>query len=76
MEHRLEDTRRTVLGESPSVGVESRLSQILEENPLPKYCLSATACAGILRRAEKRGKQLPTLLKEALLQTIARDSPH
>lgn len=28
-------------GESPSVAVESHLWQILEENPHPKYCLSA-----------------------------------
>jgi hypothetical protein len=32
--------------------------------------LSATACKGILRRAEKRGKQLPQQLERAL-QTVA-----
>lgn len=53
-------------GESPNVAVESRLSQILEENPHPKYCLTPAACKGILRRAEKRGKELPEALKEAL----------
>jgi hypothetical protein len=53
-------------GESPSVAVESRLSQILEDNPHPKYFLSAKACQGILRRAERRGKELPETLKEAL----------
>lgn len=53
-------------GESPSVAVESHLSQILEEQPLPKYSLSATACRGILRRAAKRGKPLPDILKQAL----------
>ncbi len=37
-------------GESPSVAVVSRLSQILEEEPHPKYFLSAKACLGILRR--------------------------
>lgn len=58
-------TRNT--GECPSVVVESRLSQILEENPLPKYCLSAKACLGILRRAERRGKDLPEKLKMVLL---------
>ena len=31
-----------------------------------KYYLSARACLGILRRAEKRGKELPKELKEAL----------
>ena len=53
-------------GESPSVAVESSLSQILEDNPHPKYYLSAKACRGILRRAERRGKELPPMLKEAL----------
>ena len=55
-------------GECPSVAVESRLSQILEDNPHPKYYLSARACEGILRRAERRGKELPTMLKEALMR--------
>ena len=50
-------------GEYPSVAVESRLSQILEDHPHPKYCLSARACQGILRRAEKRGKELPEMLR-------------
>ena len=55
-------------GESPSEENASRLSQILEDCPLPKYSLSVTACEGILRRAEKRGKELPKELKEALLR--------
>ena len=55
-------------GESPSAAVVSRLSQILEETPHPKYFLSATACAGILRRAEKRGKELPEILRAALIR--------
>lgn len=53
-------------GESPSVAVESRLSQILEAEVHPKYYLSAKACEGILRRAERRGKELPPMLKDAL----------
>ena len=53
-------------GECPNVAVESRLSQILEDNPHPKYFLSAKACQGILRRAERRGKELPEILREAL----------
>lgn len=52
----------------PSVAVKSRLSQILEATPHTKYCLSARACQGILRRAERRGKDLPKLLKEALIR--------
>lgn len=64
-------------GESPNVAVESRLSQILEENPHPKYYLTPAACKGILRRAERRGKELPKLLKEALLlqSESAADAP-
>lgn len=58
-------------GESPSVAVESRLSQILEEQAPPKYSLSARACQGILNRAERRGKELPKELKEALIQQSA-----
>lgn len=53
-------------GECPSVENASHLSQILEASPLPKYSLSAKACLGILRRAERRGKELPPLLKLAL----------
>ena len=57
-------TRNT--GESPNVAVVSRLSQILEETPQGKYSLSAKACQGILRRAERRGKKLPEILERAL----------
>ena len=57
-------------GESPKEGVESHLSQILEVNPHPRYCLSAKACQGILTRASRRGKELPPMLKEALEQRI------
>lgn len=44
----------------------SSLSQILEATPHPKYYLSKTACLGILRRARKRGKELPSVLRQAL----------
>lgn len=54
-------------GESPNAAVESRLSQILEATPPVKYSLSAKACQGILRRAERRGKDLPPVLKAVLL---------
>lgn len=54
-----------------SVAEESRLSQILEANPLPKYNLTAKACLGILRRAERRGKDLPEYLKAVLLMQSA-----
>ena len=54
-------------GESPNVAVVSSLSQILEDAPHPKYYLSKTACLGILRRAEARGKELPEQLRKALI---------
>lgn len=54
------------IGEEPRVPNPTKLSDLLEENADPKYTLSSKACAGILRRAEKRGKELPPVLKEAL----------
>lgn len=43
------------------------LSDILETGDVPqRYFLSAKACRGILRRAEKRGKALPPPLQCAL----------
>ena len=50
------------------------LSDILETvgEHLRKYCLSLKACAGILRRAASRGKDLPARLKAALEAQIAR----
>lgn len=59
-------TRNT--GECPNAVVVSRLSQILEETPHPKYNLTPKACQGILRRAERRGKDLPKLLKAVLIR--------
>ena len=38
----------------------------MEEHPPKKYYLTATACKGILRRAEERGKPLPPQLQAAL----------
>jgi len=53
-------------GESPREENASRLSQILEDSAHPKYSLSARACAGILSRADRRGKELPHELRVAL----------
>lgn len=47
------------------------LDQILEPSPDQKYWLSPTACQGILRRADKRGKALPERLRQALEQRAA-----
>ena len=49
----------------------TKLSHILEECPDPKYNLTPKACAGILRRAERRGKKLPEALKTVLLMQSA-----
>ena len=54
---------------APSRSAEgvSSLSDVLETQPLPqRYCLSSKACLGILKRAERRGKKLPEMLRQAL----------
>ncbi len=58
-------------GESPREGNASRLSQIWEACPPPRYSLSARACQGILNRAERRGKKLPEQLEAALIAQSA-----
>ena len=57
-------------GEFPNEENASVLSQILEERPQEKYSLSSKACIGILNRADKKGKPLPPILKEALENQI------
>ena len=66
----LGDSLMLNIGESPREESVSLLSQILEDNVPQKYYLSARACQGILARASRRGKPLPELLKNALLETI------
>ena len=52
---------------SRSAGGVSSLYEILETGRVdPRYFLSKKACAGILRRAEKRGKELPEMLRVVL----------
>jgi hypothetical protein len=48
------------------------LSDVLEaSHRVPeRYSLSQKACAGILRRAEKRGKKLPPMLEAALRSRV------
>ena len=58
------------IGAYPNEERESTLSQVLQMNAPEKYSLSPTACAGIIRRAEKRGKELPSMLREALMEVI------
>ena len=56
------------ISEWPNDAAVCSLSQVLEKGSIPqKYFLSSMACAGILRRAEKRGKKLPEQLARALL---------
>jgi len=56
------------ISECPNGVVASSLWHVLETpgSIPPRYFLSAKACAGILRRAAKRGKTLPIELREAL----------
>lgn len=58
---------------SPRDDVVCGLSDVLEPTSprLLKYFLSSRACEGILRRAAKRGKDLPPLLDTALTEMIA-----
>ena len=53
-------------GVAPRKPIRASLSDILEPDPDPKHYLTKTACVGILRRAEVRGKDLPEELKLAL----------
>ena len=59
------------ISEWPSAAAVCSLSDILETDVPRKYFLSARACAGILRRAERRGKALPPYLRQALEQGAA-----
>jgi len=54
------------IGEYPNEESVSTLSEVLEAIVPRKYYLSTTACEGILRRAENRGKKLEDILEEAL----------
>ena len=62
-------------GVCPKEDQGSRLSQILQDSPPPKYYLSARACLGILNRAKRRGKQLPPELEQALIRQAALQPP-
>lgn len=66
----LGDSLTLNIGESPNAERESLLSWILEGNVPQKYYLSARACQGILTRASRRGKPLPEVLRQALMDVI------
>ena len=61
--------------ECPKDAVECSLWQILQATAPSRYSLSQTACLGILRRAECRGKSLPPLLEVALRMQAGLDPP-
>ena len=61
--------------ECPKDAVECSLWQILQATAPSRYSLSQTACLGILRRAECRGKLLPPLLEAALRMQAGLDPP-
>ena len=61
-------------GEYPKDENESSLSQILQAGVPGKYFLSQKACQGILRRASVRGKELPAVLKAALMRQASMDT--
>ena len=63
--------------EFPSDAKESSsLADVLEETAPQKYYLSPKACEGILRRANKRGKELPQELTNALVHQIQESTKH
>jgi hypothetical protein len=52
------------------------LSQVLETGVLPqRFYLTQKACAGILRRAERKGRPVPPSLKVALMKVATSASP-
>jgi len=67
------------ISEWPNDASVCSLWQVLEKTLIPlQYFLSSTACGGILRRAAKRGRQLPRLLLTALehaARTTTKDKP-
>ena len=60
--------------EYPSDAAVCFLSGILCQDAPREYSLSPTACEGIIRRAERRGRSLPPTLKSALEAAIRSSS--
>lgn len=61
--------------ETPQDWLERHPGQTLDDYQeyLRKFYLSPKACSGILRRAEKRGRELPEQLRQALAQVALMD---
>ena len=63
--------------EWPSAAAVCSLSDVLEDGDVPqRFFLSAAACRGILHRAEKRGKTLPSALHAALVSAMTLKQKH
>jgi hypothetical protein len=60
--------------EWPNDAAVCSLSQILQVSVPDRYYLSPQACRGILRRAQKRGRELPAALQTAL-ETVTGQAP-
>ena len=59
------------ISEWPNAAAVCSLSQVLEKGSIPaRFFLSGKACAGILRRAEARGRVLPNALEQALRSSL------
>jgi hypothetical protein len=61
--------------ESRNAAAACSLSQVLQDEASSKFYLSAKAAAGILRRAQRRGKQLPAHLAAALESVAGAQTP-
>ena len=61
------------IGEFPNVARESSLLAILEDRAPRRYSLSPRMAEGVLRRVARRGKILPSPLKETL-ERVVRES--
>ena len=60
--------------ERPKNEKESHLSQILIPTPPQKYFLKKSQCQCLLNQATREGKQLPTLLQEAIMEVIVSET--
>lgn len=58
-------------GECPNDAKESTVLSILQANVPDKYYLSPRAAQGILNRAKRRGKIIPTTLMQALMFVVS-----
>lgn len=62
--------------ESPNAAAVCSLSEVLESRVPQRFFLSPKAAAGILRRAERRGRELPEALMRALTHLVSMGRMH